>query len=212
MQIYRLNEEKAEKLRAYMPVMEKAAFVERAASRCFDRLEVGYHGNGMDLPLAPMYKENPQLPARYLMGVLVKFYLGESFEGAEEDPELMSADDYDRWARADPLGQLIQWKSKDPGVRETAAFLLRDYHDLEKRFYREIAGLLQVMNDPLGRLFYVLESYSQTGPDAWEKGVEDLKKVRDELEAYRKGKEKAREKGEGRAQETEEGARSDGGV
>lgn len=211
MQIYQLNEEKAAKLRAYMPLMKKAAFVERAASRCFDRLEVGYHGDGMDLPLAPMYKENPQLPARYLMGVLVKFYLGESFEGVEEDPELMSADDYDRWVLADPLGQLVRWKSTNAGEREMAATLLRDYHDLEKRFYREIAALLQVMNDPLGRLFYVLDRYNQTGPDAWEKGVEDLKKVRDELEAYRKEKE-GQLAGEGSAPEEEEGAGSDGGV
>lgn len=185
--MFALNKETILKMTTYVPIMKKAEFVEYAASRCFDRMEVAMEGDGLNLPMAPMYKENPQLPARYLMGALVKIYLGQEYEPVEGDDWLMSADDYDRWARSNIDGQIAQLKKQPGEVRERAFALAADFADLESRFYREISGLLNVMNDPLVRFIGTMQA--QTTPEVFQRGTEELNRLKEELEAYQKAKE-----------------------
>lgn len=179
-----IDEKMVQEARSYVPLMEKAAFVEETAQCCFDRLGVQFGEGDLGLPMASMYKENTQLKSRYLMGALVKLYLGQDYESVEGDKWLMAADDYDRWAGGNPLGQLEQLKGKGTQTRERVFALLRDFQELQERMDREIQGLLQVMNDPVGRFLSTIQA--QTTPEVFQKGAAELERVRKELEDYQK--------------------------
>lgn len=196
MEFKRIDEAMVMEGRGYIPLMEKAAFVDYAAQRCFDQLDVRFDGEGLHLPVAPMYKENTQLKSRYLMGALVKLYLGQAYEPVEGDDWLMSADDYDRWTGGNPLGQLEQMEGhRRWDIQEWALAVRRDFADLRNRLDREVTGLLAVMNDPIGRFIGTMQA--QTTPEMFRRGTEELQRLKEELETYQKDAEKAGEREDG---------------
>lgn len=180
MDFKKITEEMVQEANTYVPLMDKVAFVEYAAERCFDRLQVSMKDDVLDLPMAPMYKENTQLKSRYLMGALLVLYLRQEYEPVEGDLWLMAADDYDRWAGGHPFNQLERIKANAPALRDKLFELLADYRDLEKRLSVEIRSLLQVMNDPVVRILGTMQA--QTTPAAFQKGKEELEKLTAELE------------------------------
>lgn len=185
MELKRMDETMAGAGRAYIPLMEKTAFVDYAAQRCFDRLEVRFDEDGLGLPVAPMYKESASLKKRYLMGAFVKLYLGQTYEPVEGDEWLMSADDYDRWAEQDILWKFALMAAQAPGdAEEWAADVRRDFSVLQELLESEVAGLLAVMNDPIWRFLTTMQA--QTTPEMFRKGAEELQRLREELEAYQK--------------------------
>lgn len=180
MDFKKITEEMIQEANTYVPLMDKVAFVEYAAERCFDRLQVSMKDDVLDLPMAPMYKENTQLKSRYLMGALLVLYLRQEYETVEGDMWLVAADDYDRWAGGHPLNQLERMKATAPALRDKIFELLADYRDLENRLSAEIRSLLQVMNDPVVRILGTMQA--QTTPAAFQKGKEELEKLTAELE------------------------------
>lgn len=137
------------KAKTYLPLSEKAKFVQRNAERCFDRLSVAIGDKGEELP--PMFMENPALKQRYLMGALVKGYLGLDFQGEDADSELMTEEEYDRYAGSHLLNQIKRMKAASPDLRDRAFDLLADFSDLEKRMGARMHGLLNVQNDAVYR-------------------------------------------------------------
>ena len=77
--------------RTYIPLMKKAEIVSHCAERCIDRVVVNT-GEKFRGDTPPMYRENGQRKRRYLMGILAKAYLRLSFDAAEDDEWLMSAE------------------------------------------------------------------------------------------------------------------------
>ena len=64
---------------AYVPISKKAEFVHYCAERCFDKLNItAASGNDTLSTMPPMWKENPELKARYMMGGLLKLYLKQN--------------------------------------------------------------------------------------------------------------------------------------
>lgn len=188
MEYRKLTEQDVKKANTYVPLSAKIAFVEYAAERCFDRLNVTMNdGAGLDLPMAPMYKENMALKSRYLMGALVKSYLGKDYEPVENDDWLMAQDDYDRWAGGHIFNQLERMKGCGGQVREIVFDLLADYRDLEKRLTVEVRGMLAVMNEPVNRIISTMQS--QTTPEAFARGKAKLEELTAELEEYKAAKE-----------------------
>lgn len=133
--------------RTYLPLEEKTKFVRECAPRCFDRLKVELI-DGEEAP--PLYMVNSELKGRYLMGALIRRYLGIAVEHEETDEDLMTAADYDLWAGSHAVNQIERWKS-DRDLRDRCFDLLADYHDLEKRLNAEIQGMLTAQNDPVTR-------------------------------------------------------------
>lgn len=175
-----LEESRIGTLCTYVPLMKKVEFVDYAAQRCFDQMQVTL---GVDEPLAPMYKENVHLPSRYLMGAFLRLYLKEEYDPVEGDEWLMSADDYDRCAAADLMGQLKRFSLGKNGPNKTAALcVLQDYRDLEKRFYREIDSLLRVMNDPIARFLQTIQAH--TDPENLQKAKAELENLKTQFEDY----------------------------
>lgn len=194
MEYVKLTEQDVKKANTYVPLAAKIAFVEYAAERCFDRMNVTMNdGGGLDLPMAPMYKENMGLKSRYLMGALVKGYLGKDYEPVEKDEWLMAQDDYDRWAGGHVFNQLERMKGCGGQVREVIFDLLADYRDLEKRLTAEIRGMLGVMNEPVNRILTTMQS--QTTPEAFARGKAKLEELTAELEEYKAAKEATRAEG-----------------
>lgn len=169
----------------YLTLAEKTAFVAHAAERCFDRMNVSLDNGagGLDLPMAPMYKENTDRKGRYLMGLLARGYLGQAFQPAEKDPWLMSQDDYDRWAGGHVLNQLERMKGQRGEARDKVFDLLADYRDAERRLNTEIRGMLTVMNEPVNRILATMQA--QTTPEAFLEGKKKLDELAEELKAYR---------------------------
>lgn len=130
----------------YIPEAEKSAWASNTATKCFDRLEITADGE----MLPQMYMVNYSLKCRYLMTALVSKYLKETYEADEQDPELMSLKDYDRWAGSHVVNQVERWK-QEIELRNKCYDLLADFHDLEKHLSSQIMGLLAVQNDSVMR-------------------------------------------------------------
>lgn len=179
MEFKKLTEEMLLAARDYVPLMEKAAYVAECAGRCFDRMDVKLE----DGQVIPYYKENVERRSRYLMGGLVALYLRQEIDPVEGETFLLAADDYDRWAGGHITGQIDRMKSRGGELRDKAFDLLADYRDLEKMLKTEIYSLLQAMNDPVSR-FQEAAARSMT-PEALKKTGEELKEVKQALEAYK---------------------------
>lgn len=139
--------------------------------------------------------ENPAMRWRYMMGVLLNFYLGMSFEPVEGEKWLMSQDDYDRAAAKHPMNELERMKS-DAGARNAVFDLLRDYKDLDRLVGNEIAARIAAYNDLLPRLVELLTMTAT--PEAlgqlsqMEKALgEEAKKIAGQIENVQKARKKA---------------------
>lgn len=139
--------------------------------------------------------ENPAMRWRYMMGVLLNFYLGMDFEPVEGEKWLMSQDDYDRAAAKHPMNELERMKS-DAGARNAVFDLLRDYKDLDRLVGNEIAARIAAYNDLLPRLVELLTMTAT--PEAlgqlsqMEKAMgEEAKKIAGQIENVQKARKQA---------------------
>ena len=143
--------------RAYLPLIQKAEIVAHCAERCIDRVVVNM-GEKFRGDTPPMYRENGQRRRRYLLGILVRWYLATDFDGCEDDMWLMSADDYDRLGGLTLLNKIDRMKKEGDALRDKAFDLLADYRDLEKMLNTEIYANLNIMNDPVARMNMAMQS------------------------------------------------------
>ena len=202
----------------YMPLSLKVKVAEEIADGCITRYRnVVRYGGGTDSS-APadasaqndkggqiaratdvyenvLCAENPAKRWRYMMGVLLNFYLGMSFEPVEGEKWLMSQDDYDRAAAKHPMNELERMKS-DAGARNAVFDLLRDYKDLDRLVGNEIAARIASYNDILPRLVELLtltatpEALGQLSQ--MEKALgEEAKKIAGQIENVQKARKKA---------------------
>lgn len=136
-----------ESARDYIPLAVKEAWVAENAPKCFDKLAITADSE----PMPPMYMCNTGRKSRYLMAALVGLYFGQDYNAeSEENPALMTVEDYDRWAGSHVLNQVERWK-REPDLRDKCFDILSDYKNLEKRFSAQITALLTVQNDPVIR-------------------------------------------------------------
>lgn len=164
--------------RTYMPLMKKTALASRCAEKCLEEVRITTEGRAAgDTP--PMYRENAQKKSRYLMGILLRWYLKRDFEGAEGEEWLVSADDYDRWAGEHLMHQIERMKAEGGETRNRAFDLIGDYRDMEKRLSSEIYADLQIMNDPVARLSMAMTS--AVTPESVQQMAEDAEKLKNML-------------------------------
>lgn len=172
--------------RTYMPIMQKAEFVNAASVNCFDQLNVNaQYDNESSKPLPHMYKENTFLKSRYLMGALLSYYFRFDIDMVEGTDWLVAADDYDRYAGGRIFECLQRFKS-NAEVRDKAYDILADYKDLESRLNREIHGMLTAMNDPVSRALMALTQSIE--PDEMQKMLADLDNQQQALQDYLKNR------------------------
>lgn len=164
--------------RTYMPLMKKTEIASRCAERCLEEVRITTEGRSAG-ETPPMYRESTQKKARYLMGILLRWYLKRDFDGAEGDEWLMSADDYDRWAGDHLMHQIERMKAEGGESRNRAFDLIGDFREMEKRLNSEIYADLQIMNDPVARLAMAMAS-SMT-PEAVQRMTDEAAKLKSML-------------------------------
>ena len=178
---------------AYVPISKKAEFVHYCAERCFDKLNItAASGNDTLSAMPPMWKENSELKARYMMGGLLKLYLKQEAQTDENDEWLLTEQEYDRWAAAHILNQIERMKS-NASLRDKCFDLLQDYKTLEKMLNTEVYGLIRVMNDSVSRI--IAQIQASTTPESMKNAMAQLEQSKKDYEKYMKesGKAKNRE-------------------
>ena len=178
---------------AYVPISKKAEFVNYCAERCFDKLNItAASGNDALSAMPPMWKENPELKARYMMGGLLKLYLKQEAQTDENDEWLLTEQEYDRWAAAHILNQIERMKS-NASLRDKCFDLLQDYKTLEKMLNTEVYGLIRAMNDSVSRI--IAQIQASTTPESMKNAMAQLEQSKKDYEKYMKesGKAKNRE-------------------
>ncbi len=164
--------------RTYMPLTKKTEIASRCAEKCLEEVRITTEGRASG-ETPPMYRENVQKKARYLLGILLRWYLKRDFDGAEGDEWLVSADDYDRWCGEHLMNQIERMKAEGGESRNRAFDLLGDYREMEKRLNGEIYADLQIMNDPVARLAMALTSAMT--PEAVQRMEEETEKLKKAL-------------------------------
>lgn len=167
---------------SYVPALQKQQFVEYAAARCIDKIEIKVAN---EQPMPPSFKANALNKSRYLMGAFIRLYLKQEYEPVEDDEWLMAVDDFDRWSGGHIFKQIDRMKKAGGELCDKAFDLLEDYANLKRMLYAEIDGMLVIMNDPVQRLSTAM--MMQTTPEAMEKQMAELERVKDELSAYADG-------------------------
>lgn len=168
--------------RSYVANAEKEAFVNYAAMRCFDRMELSTE-DGQSVP--PMWKENAGRKNRYMAAALVRLYLfprgGDAVDGSILE---LDDDEWDALASFQLTSQLERMKKRtgDQQLRDKIYDMISDYHVLEKLLNAECYGLLNAMNDPVAR-FRALMSAEVT-PEAIQTMQEQMEETKRELEEY----------------------------
>ena len=178
---------------AYVPISKKAEFVNYCAERCFDKLDItATSGNDTLSAMPPMWKENSELKARYMMGGLLKLYLKQEAQTDENDEWLLTEQEYDRWAAAHILNQIERMKS-NASLRDKCFDLLQDYKTLEKMLNTEVYGLIRAMNDSVSRI--IAQIQASTTPESMKNAMAQLEQSKKDYEKYMKesGKAKNRE-------------------
>lgn len=139
----------------YLPLKEKARFLDICLDGCLDVVNVKAEIGTESVLLPPMHKENSLRKARYLMTVLACGYLKIPVETEYGKGEVITEEEYDRLSRSHLYNQIERAKS-DREAKGKIFDIMSDYKDFEKRLNSEIYSFLQVMNDPASRIMSAL--------------------------------------------------------
>lgn len=172
-----------DKARSYVPIKEKRDFINTVSGLCFDALNISATTGDSATP--PLYKENPAKKQKYLAAAIAKLYMGEGFTQADEDdPWMMTDEDYDFFSTVRPLGQIerIRRGTKDRELQNKCFDLIQDFKDLREMLNSEIHGLMRAMNDTLAR-FQMLQAVQST-PEYLAEKKEEIERLKGEIESY----------------------------
>ena len=157
MEKYVVTAEAVTKANDYLPLAKKNEFVDYCAQKCFARVSI-HAGEAAGDEFPPMYVENSDAKSRYLMGALCLLYLPIGAEFADEDdPYLITEEQYDALAASHVMNQLERLKS-NAALRDKVFDILADYKDLEKRLNTAVYGFMSVMNDPVARQSVLMQT------------------------------------------------------
>lgn len=186
MEKFRLEKKHIVEAVDYIPIMEKQKIADDIAAKCI--LELPIKANDKAMPA--MYGEDSFKKNRFLLGILIKKYLGIDFDGAMGEKYFLSADEYDRFGSGHIMNQIERFKS-DTEIRDKCFDILFDFKDFEKKLNGEIYMLLNAMNDPCTRILAMVES--QSTPEAMKEAIEQMNEARKnlaEMTNLKKGDEK----------------------
>lgn len=118
-----------------------------------------------------IYRENPGLKQRFLMGVLAGCYLKQDYEKQEASVEVngkaqkgvldncMSVEAYDDWAGSHIFSQLNRFvRDRQSEVSDKAYEIINDHRTLSLMLDKEIEQRLRAGNDPVNRLIEIVKT------------------------------------------------------
>lgn len=179
MKILKIGEKILENANTYIPADKKREFIDAAAVKCIDKIEVKYDESAQ---MPPVFAINMQRRARYLMGAFLRLYLNVLFECEGEDGYLITKDLFDAYGAGHIFNDVDRMKRRDAASRDKAFDLLEDFGALKREFCAETESLLAVMNDPCTRLMQMM--FMQSTPQAIKHGQKELNALFDDLKKY----------------------------
>jgi len=186
MEFYKLTDDDVRNAVTYVSTVDKMAFINETATKCFDTLDITANSESLNSALPSCYKVNTDRRSRFLMGAFVKMYLGKEIETEDDDPWLMSIPEYDMYAGGHVFEDMNRMKN-NAALRDTCFDILTDYSELKYRLDSDIKGLLEAMNSSATRLLAYLEASST--PEALEKVIQQAEKSEKQLREYKKQRE-----------------------
>ena len=173
---------------ASIPITLKYAVAQFIAEFSTDKKQITIKEGGVDsIALPDMRQRNTMREAQFKTGVFVKEYMKKEvdFVRGTDDipiPYLMAADEADAWS--DFETQLDRLKrSKNKEVADKCYDILNDYHAFCRMVSIEIEQELQIKNDIVGRLAWLVKSLiNNSTPEKLQESIEGLKEIKEELE------------------------------
>lgn len=185
----------------YLPLAQKIKIAGEIAQNCVTRIGYNVKVGGIPVDVPDWTGRNPALKERYLLGALLKFYLGFEFAPVAGTEFLLSQDDYDGAASQHPRNAIERCKG-DKDVRDRAFDLLADYKLLCDMAKVALDDTAAAQNDPAAR-FLAAQMMAMT-PEAMKQLSDAEKGLRKEIEKLRRtgaqAQEAIREHNEGHAE------------
>lgn len=185
---FKITKEIMENADTYIPLAMKEYIASTMARTCIRETNL----IAEDLPeeitddeygLMPVYCESTSIKSRLMMGILLAFYLKQR---KEEQPLMLSAEDYDAWAGAHAINQIERFKAGE--YREKAFDILTDYREMEKTLNSAIYGVLREQNDPIRRLMHSLGAMGSE--DMLNSAIEAMKEANEGIQAEKERQER----------------------
>lgn len=196
--MFEITPEIVKNAKTYLPIGDKIMLAGEIAANCVT--QIGYTLNVGDIPIdVPDWcGRNAPMKDRYLLGALLKYYIGFEIEPVENTSCLLSMDDYDRAAEHHPKNTLERCKG-DKDARDIAFDLLADYKALCDMVKVALDDTISARNDPVAR-FLASQAMATTpealralsdAEDALQKNLDALKEIAPKAGAalQKKGKE-----------------------
>ena len=169
---FEITKEIMGKAQTYIPIAMKEMLASDIAYACIKpTYKIHPHGEedqfSGEYGLKPVYCESPSMKARFLMSVLLNFYLKVR---GDDQSLLCEVDEYDGWAGAHVLNQIERFKAGE--YREKAFDILSDYRETERYINSAIYAVLRDLNDPAKRIMDALST--MTDSDALQQAIEGM--------------------------------------
>ena len=180
--MFEINAEVLRKAKTYLSIAEKIKIAGEAASNCTTQIGYTLNVGGIPIDVPDWCGKNAPMIQRYLLGALLKYYLGIQFEPVEGTSCLLSIDDYDRAAAQHPRNALERCKG-DKETRDAAYDLLADYKSLCDLVKIAVEETVSARNDPVAR--YLAAQAMAITPEALRSLDEAENALRDKLDTLK---------------------------
>lgn len=184
-----INEQDILNANANLPLVLKYTLAKYIAELCVEKKQITLKEDGEDsIPLPDMAQRNTLRESQFKIGVFVKEYLKNTFVPVKsindkEIPYLMAADDADKWSDFETQIDRLK-KSKNKEVADKCFDILNDYHAFCRMVSIEIEQELQIKNDIVGRLAWIVSVLlKNTTPEKMNETIEEIKKMQEQLES-----------------------------
>lgn len=184
-----INEQDILNANANLPLVLKYTLAKYIAELCVEKKQITLKEDGEDsIPLPDMAQRNTLRESQFKIGVFVKEYLRNTFVPVKsindkEIPYLMAADDADKWSDFETQIDRLK-KSKNKEVADKCFDILNDYHAFCRMVSIEIEQELQIKNDIVGRLAWIVSVLlKNTTPEKMNETIEEIKKMQEQLES-----------------------------
>ena len=184
-----INEQDILNANANLPLVLKYTLAKYIAELCIEKKQITLKEDGEDsIPLPDMAQRNTLRESQFKIGVFVKEYLKNTFVPVKsindkEIPYLMAADDADKWSDFETQIDRLK-KSKNKEVADKCFDILNDYHAFCRMVSIEIEQELQIKNDIVGRLAWIVSVLlKNTTPEKMNETIEEIKKMQEQLES-----------------------------
>lgn len=198
--MFEINAKVLQGAKTYLPMAEKIKIASEIAANCVTSIGYNVQVGNIPIDIPDWHGRNPALKERFLMGALLKYYLGFKFTPVEGTDFLLSTDDYDMAASKHPRNALERCKG-DREARDAAFDLLADYKLLCDMAKTVIEDTLAAQNDPVAR--YLAAQTMAMTPEALQQLSNAEKDLRKEIDKLRRtgaqAQEAIREHNEGHA-------------